>query len=394
MAEPRDRNLLLSLAALSVLAAFVVSRFVPRERTGGFEQPSTFFTAADGAKAAYLVLERLGRPVARLRRSIRKETLADVRTLFVLAPTTRLDRLEARALLDWVNDGHVLVLAAGPVETFGELVETSSLAGHTGGPGEAALDRAEPLLAGIRTLDAGPRVRQTLVGAAYGAVTTTGVSRFWRDSRGTLGLRIDHGRGTIFVFSTAYPFTNEGLGKADDALLLDALARTGSGPGRVAFDEFHQGFGESDASPVAMAKLALSPRFRAAMVDLFLVLGAAAALGFVRFGSPIPRAEPRRRRHADFARAAGDLFRAARGSPNFLVARRLGELRDWTRRTFRLPKTTPDGAVDQTLDDAGAATARRALAALAASSRLEPADVLRASLLSHDVKERVSHGIR
>ena len=80
-----DRLLLSILLVGAVLVALLAWLVQAPERTGGvLREPSTFYNAAYGAKAAYEVLERLGFPVTRLRRPIVAETLEGIGTLVVL----------------------------------------------------------------------------------------------------------------------------------------------------------------------------------------------------------------------------------------------------------------------------------------------------------------------
>ena len=99
---------------------------------------------------------------------------------------------------------------------------------------------------------------------------------FWKDEAGAIGLQIEHGDGAILALADEYPLTNLGISRADDGLLLANMVREMSKryPGKVAFDEFHLGFPESDVSPVAIVKLMLRGPWRWAAVQTALVGGA------------------------------------------------------------------------------------------------------------------------
>ena len=107
-------GILLITAALVALGSWLLS---PPEKTGGMErQPSTLFNVAYGAKAGYQVLDRLGYPVARLRRRIEPETLKGIGVLFVLKPWIGLDDHEVETLEEWIKDGSCPGGSARPVE--------------------------------------------------------------------------------------------------------------------------------------------------------------------------------------------------------------------------------------------------------------------------------------
>ena len=114
-----DRLLFGILLITSALVALGSWLLAPPEKTGGMErQPSTLFNVAYGAKAGYQVLDRLGYPVARLRRRIEPETLKGIGVLFVLKPWIGLDDHEVETLEEWIKDGHALVVVPGRSSDF------------------------------------------------------------------------------------------------------------------------------------------------------------------------------------------------------------------------------------------------------------------------------------
>ena len=109
-----DRLLGSIVLLVAALVALVIWLVLPPEKTGGLvEQPSTFFNAGYGTKAAYLVLDRLGYPVTRLRRPLGDDALEGIGILVVLKPRLGLRPYELTELEAWVRGGHVLVVAPG-----------------------------------------------------------------------------------------------------------------------------------------------------------------------------------------------------------------------------------------------------------------------------------------
>ena len=133
---------------------------------------------------------------------------------------------------------------------------------------------------------------------------------FWKDQQGTIGLRATYGDGTIIALADDYPLTNIGISQGDNGLLLANVVREMSAryPGRVAFDEFHLGLYEHEASPLAIITLMLSGPWRWAAVQAALVGALALAARAVRFGGPQDVVHKPRRQHREFAEAAGRLF--------------------------------------------------------------------------------------
>ncbi len=330
-----DRILLSILLLGALLVALLHWLLAAPEKTGGLKrQPSTFFNAGSGAKAAYDVLDRLKYPVTRLCRRISRGSLQGVGVLFILRPEMGLAREEVAALRDWIDEGHALVLVPGaPSESLMAPGQDSHDAflddwfdwtNAPAGPQKGAdafpsveraaslqkVDAGDALTAGIRDLAVPDGRRFAPQSPCRGLLEDAAARVFWKDSQGTIGLATPLGDGTIIALADEYPLTNVGLGEGDNGLLLANIVRETSirYPGKVAFDEFHLGFAEHDVSPVAIVKLMLSGPWRWAAVQAALVGVLALAARAVRFGSPRDVVRKPRRQHREFAEAAGRLF--------------------------------------------------------------------------------------
>ncbi len=391
-----DRTLLGALVVSALLGAFALFRFFPATRSGGpAEQPSTFFTAGYGLKAAYTTLGRLGFSVERLRTSPRKDRLAGVRTVFVLGPIVELDKATRSELLDWVAGGHVLVVSPGEGDGLEHWFDSSSVSDKAK-PGVAELDLASPILAGVRALSMDRPLTKVLGGPAIGPLERAESSLFWKDARGTLGVMVSHGDGVIVALADAYPLTNQGLLEDDDARLLANLARLRATPGdsgRIAFDEYHLGFDEHDTSPVALAKLVVEGKYRTAALQALGACVLAVLFAVVRFGSPVTPVQKRRRKHGEFADAAGRLLHDA--GANVLVEERLVEhFRLRARKLVDLSAAADDGVL-------GVEIARRTgvdlgplLARLPGATKASRKDVLESARLLYRTLEALERGSR
>ncbi|MDT7808919.1 MAG: hypothetical protein QOJ70_2732 [Acidobacteriota bacterium] len=129
-----------------------------------------------------------------------------------------------------------------------------------------------------------------------------------RKGPGALLVDYAYGRGRIVVLSDPYVVSNAGVNRADN-LFLAANVLTGGRPGRVAFDEFHQGYGETRNQ--ILAYFSGTP-----ILWMFAqVLLVALALGWTRgrrFARPLPAPHPDRRSKLEFVASMAELQQRAR----------------------------------------------------------------------------------
>jgi hypothetical protein len=150
---------------------------------------------------------------------------------------------------------------------------------------------------------------------------------------------LKHGAGYIYLSSATYPFTNEGLGDAENAaLVLNMLRRVPSG-GRIQFDEYHHGF----FTPPSTGRLLLgnpwgwAAAYAVAVIAIYLILSGR------RFGRPIPlKEEVARRSSAEYIESMADLFQ--RGGKRAYILRHY-------HNAFKRRLARKDG-VNPQLDDA------------------------------------------
>jgi len=442
-----DRLLWSVVLVATAMTALVTWLLLPPEKTGGIvERPSTFYNVGFGTKAAYLALDRLGYPVKRLRRPISEETLAGIGILFILKPSVGLQDYEMKELEGWVRQGHVLVVVPGRSElriaekrgraatppeapepsgpsqrsrrselrrrlgtafedwfgvgraAAGREQRPAAHAGDSAGVDQSAsgveLDASDPLGAGIRHLVPGSDVRFAKP-ALRGPLANAPAKTFWKDEQGTFGLRVIDGDGAIVALADAYPFSNLGIGEADNGLLLGNIVRELSrlSPGDIAFDEYHLGFPERDWSPVAMAKLMLSGPWRWAAAQALVIAVLALYAGAVRFGSPRDITRKPRRQHREFAEAAGRLLDEGRATS--LAAETLSRYyRDRLCRALQLESEADNARLSQAaLARSGQDIARLlAQAQGAATRRVGRQELLTIAQGLHRVVEAIDHG--
>lgn len=313
-----DRIALAVLVPLALLLAFVVARLLPRSEGSELKQPSTFFNARYGTKAAYLSLEQLGRRVSRLRRPLVASRLDGVATLFLLEPVRPVTKEEREVLLDWVARGGTLVVAPNADVDLGvsaEDVDASSAAAHWSSAGTVEQDASLP---GVHRLAV--RSKQRLMTTLSGALAPDRSKVLWRDGLGALMLRVSHGDGTILALASASPLANAGLHHDDNPLLLADLATASARDGKLEFDEYHLGFAKRDVSAVAIAKLTFDEPWRPLAIQVLLAALLALLAGAVRFGAARDPPPPPRRRLGELAESAGRLYREA-GAQDLVMQR-------------------------------------------------------------------------
>jgi hypothetical protein len=129
-----------------------------------------------------------------------------------------------------------------------------------------------------------------------------------REGEGALVVDYAYGRGRIVIVSDPYVVSNAGLNRADN-LFLAANVVTGGLKGRVAFDEFHQGYGETQNQLFAY--------LRGTPILWMFGQGALVALALVwtrgrRFARPVPAPRPDRRSKLEFVSSMAELQQRAR----------------------------------------------------------------------------------
>ncbi len=129
-----------------------------------------------------------------------------------------------------------------------------------------------------------------------------------REGPGALLVDYAYGRGRIVVLSDPYVVSNAGVNRADNLFLAVGVV-TGGGRGRVAFDEFHHGFGE--------ARNQIFAYFSGTPVLWMFAQGALFALAVVwtrgrRFARALPAPRPDRRSKLEFVSSMAELQQSAR----------------------------------------------------------------------------------
>jgi hypothetical protein len=321
----RNRRDIFILAGLFAALILFVALGPARQQPAPVERPTTRSSANAGALALYEWLGALGYDARRL--EYRAFELAEEdAALFILSPSEPVSAEEARTVLEWVERGGTLIMA-DDTSAFGAsnaLLEALEVDVEVYSA-TTTVDRAAPLQ---------PALDQPPVGAAdvragrYLAPRRDDYAPLLGTSDALLVAGIRHGRGYVYLSSTARPFSNDGLRDPENAaLVLNTLRRVPAG-GRVQFDEIHHGY----VTPPSTASALSGPwgwaaLYAAGTVALYL------ALTGRRFGRPVPlREESARRSSAEYVESMADLFQ--RGGKRAYV---LGHYRAAFKRRLAKP---------------------------------------------------------
>jgi len=277
----KDKNLWTSAVAAAICLGLIVAIAVlsskPRSDTV-LRRPSTFFTDSSGARAIYLVLQRVLTSAEQWRyptTELKQSSRSGVTTLIVMGPNN-LGQEEAKALDAWIVSGGQLILAAGAdwhiQRSSTDRTSKDFLARH-----------------GIPTRSVEyDRPRRSVVDVAI----TRNV-----------------GLGRIIYVPDGHAFSNGALRTTDNAVwLTDRCLEWGGG---ALFDEYHLGFGSQRGFASLLMSFAVTPW---GLVSMQLVLA-----GFVylfsckrRFGRALEELPVERTNPIETVQAIAGLFESAR----------------------------------------------------------------------------------
>jgi Arc/MetJ-type ribon-helix-helix transcriptional regulator len=346
----RDALILLGLFALLVAA---IALGPARVSSNVGTSASSNASGPDGALALRRWLESLDYPVERIQGSAFAPAPAAA-LLIVLAPPDRYEREQAELVADWVAEGGTLIVAE---PTPGPFAPTAALLD--------AFELAVELPPDAQGLATGTPLLQPLLGAPAAQQLRTESASFISSRRADLALLagdeaqpvlvgVQHGEGYVFASSAVYPFTNAGIGEADNAAMLLNLLRRVPPGALVQFDEYHHGY----VAEPSLRNLLLGTRWGWAALYAVAMLGLFLMLTGRRFGAPVPlRSETDRRSSGEYLESMAGLLRRARKS-DYVREHLRASLKRRLARTYGLSPQQDDDAFLESLAEASPAQAR------------------------------------
>jgi hypothetical protein len=282
---------------------------------------SSYSTASEGAKAAYLLLQESGYRVERWQRPI-SDLKSESQTVLVIADPSRFPAAkEKKAVEDFISGGGRVI--------------TNGIAGAAFLPQDFSEVNPMP----TKPWSEFRAITPSAITRAAPKITLAPLS-FWRagssiplygSDEGTVVARLIRDKGDAIWLASATPLTNAGLNEPGNLeFVMTAIGDKQTT--RVLFDEYVHGYGEHSAPekshPIMTALLLQS-----------IVLAAAALFTFSRRSGPLrPMAPELRSSPLEFVETLGGLYQQAHASSvsvdvyyqrfQFWITRRLGLSKD------------------------------------------------------------------
>lgn len=339
--------ILLIVALFAVLVALNFVFFVDTREAEEDERSadrSSYRTTPYGAHAFYTLLEESNYPVTRLEKPFTEITERDgIGTLVIISlpEANNPDDEEFQSLNKWVESGGLLIIIDREIRVnIGE----ASVSTQQGNP-QSVVRPLQPTLytRGVGYIKTSPYATRVNLDSRS-AVYHIG------DEQGALLADTKAGQGRIVLLTDPYVIANNGIKDADNVIL--ALNLFAAGPqGKIAFDEYHHGYGSSITRGGVMSY------FRGTPVPWMMAqAGLIAALVVYtygrRFARPVPLKRERRTTNLEFVSSMANITRLARAS-DLAIQNIYSEFRKRLCRFSGLPARVDNAKL-------ASATARRA----------------------------------
>lgn len=305
------RNTSAIFLILGLFLVLVALNFVFFVDTRGAEEDeltgdrSSYRSTPYGTLAFYTLLQESHYNVARFEKPFTELKDHEPGTLIVIAlpEAHNPNEKEFDALNQWVEAGGLLIIIDREIQ-----VNVGDAAIHT----EPSTSRST-----IHPLQPTPFTRgvQRVEFSEYATrvrVDSRSATYHLGDNQAAVLADAQVGKGRVVLLTDQYVVANNGISQADNVILvLNLLA--GRPPGKIAFDEYHHGYGASSASGGLMSY------FRGTPVPWMMgQAGLIAALVVYsygrRFGRPIPLRQERRTSNLEFVSSMANITRLAEAS--------------------------------------------------------------------------------
>jgi hypothetical protein len=284
-------------------AFFADNRAAEEDEVNG--DRSSYRTTPYGTRAFYTLLEESQYAVTRWEKRFTELRDHDPGTLIVISPPEiyNPDEEEITALSDWVESGGLLIIIDRVIKLR---------------LGDATIDtEAGALRSEFRPLQPTPFTRgiQRVAVSEYATrikVDSRSVTYHIGDDLSAILADTKLGKGRVILLTDQYILANNGISQADNVSLgLNLLADRPSG--KIAFDEYHHGYGHSWAGGGLMSY------FRGTPVPWMMAQAGLIAVLVVysygkRFGRPVPLRRERRTTNLEFVSSMANITRLAEAS--------------------------------------------------------------------------------
>jgi len=266
---------------------------------------SSYRATPFGTKAFYSFLEESGYKPARFEKPYTSLKHSDPGTLFIISPPDQnpISEDEFQRLTKWIDEGGLAIVVDREINiTLGEAnIKTE----RPDGKQPVKVLQPTPLTRGVERLslsDFATRVR----------VSSKAVTYHIGDGQAAVLADITIGKGRAILLTDPHVVANNGISESDNFTL--ALNLLGSRPeGRIAFDEYHHGYGSSGDSSGFMGYFRGTPVpwmfWQVALILLMMVY----TFGR-RFARPLPLRHAPRTTNLEFVSSMANIIRIARAT--------------------------------------------------------------------------------
>jgi len=324
------RAILLVAGLFAALIALNLLFFVDKKSDDESEASanrSSYRATPYGTLAFYTLLKESGYDVSRLEKPLTNLKPQEPDTVVIISPPEALNpsEQEISSLKDWVEAGGTAIIIDREIQvTIGDAeIET----GRAAPASSVGPIQPTPYTRGVERLslsDLATRVKIT------GAASTYHIG----DAKGAVLAVARVGKGRLVLVTDPHVVANNGLSEADN--VIAALNLFADQPnGKIAFDEYHHGYGAATAGDGLMAY------FRGTPVPWMMAQAALLAVLMVysfgrRFARPIPIRQERRTTNLEFVSSMANITRLARAS-DLAMQNIYSEFRKRLSRFSRLP---------------------------------------------------------
>ena len=254
----------------------------------------------------YTLLEESGYPVTRLESPFTTlNERKDISTLVIISPppTAQYSEEEFETLSAWVEAGNLLIVIDRVIEVAVGDVKISTRSGNM----QSSMRLLQPTIytRGVNE----PRF------SVYASRVTTDshdVTYHMGDDRGAVLADSRAGEGRIVMLTDPFIVANNGIAEGDNVVLALNLIAERNQEGRIAFDEFHHGYGAASSGGV-MSYFEGTPvpwmLWQAALIALLIVYSYGR-----RFARPLPLVRERRTTNLEFVTSMANITRLARAT--------------------------------------------------------------------------------
>ncbi len=266
---------------------------------------SSYRSTPYGTRAFYTLLQESRYNVTRFEKPFTELKDQEPGTLIVIAPpdTRNPDEEELSALNKWVEAGGLLIIIDREIK-----VSIGDAAVHTeNSTSKSAVHSLQPtpFTRGVQRVGLSEHATRV-------KVDSRSVTYHIGDDQAAVLADAQVSKGRVVLLTDQFVVANNGISQGDNVILaLNLLA--GHPPGKIAFDEYHHGYGASSTPGGLMSY------FRGTPVPWMMAQAGLIAVLVVysygrRFGRPIPLRQERRTTNLEFVSSMANITRLAEAS--------------------------------------------------------------------------------